>query len=129
MLKIEREKDGLFVIEVTGKIDAGEMEEGLDKFIGMTGEIEGGRLLYRITDFELPTIGAMVVELRKSPDLFSLIRRFQKAAVISDAAWIRSFAQWEGMLIPGFDIKSYLPHHEEEARSWLRGENGDSMPV
>ena len=129
MLKIEQEKDGLFVIEVTGKIDAGEMEKGLDRFIEMTRDVEEGRLLYRITDFELPTIGALVVEMRKSPDLFALVRRFAKAAVISDAAWIRSFAEWEGMLIPSFDIKSFLPKHEEEARSWLKGDDADSMPV
>lgn len=129
MLKIEQEKDGTFVIEVSGKIDAGEMEKGLSSFIEDTQALEGGKLLYKITNFELPTLGAMVVEMRMIPELFALIRRFDKAAVIADASWIRSMAEWEGMLFPGFEIKSFMPGHEKEARSWLKSEAGDSMPV
>ncbi|MCB1386757.1 MAG: STAS/SEC14 domain-containing protein [Nitratireductor sp.] len=119
MLEIRQESDTLFAIDFDGKITAAEMERELDKLIALTADVKNGRLIYHVGQFELPELGAMMVEMRKLPQLFSLLRRFDRAAVLADAPWLRAMAEWEGVLIPGFEIKSFARKDEKQAREWL----------
>ncbi|WP_075997616.1 STAS/SEC14 domain-containing protein [Salaquimonas pukyongi] len=119
MLKINREADTLFTIQVNGQVTAEEMDAELDRLIELSKDIKGGRLLYDIREFEMPSIGAVMVELRKLPNLFGLLSRFDKAAVLAEEPWMRAMAEWEGVLIPGFEIKSFAHKDEKEARAWL----------
>lgn len=119
MLKIEKEDERTFVIRVTGQVHTDEMDSELDRLLAMTAKVRGGRLLYDIREFEMPSLGAMMVEMRKMPQLLSLIGRFDKAAVMAEAPWLRAMAEWEGMLMPGFEVKSFAHKDEKEAREWL----------
>ncbi len=96
------------------------MRSALDHLIEKSEGITNGRMLYKILDFEMPTLGAMAVEFQKMPKLFSLIGRFDKCAVISDTAWIRTAAEIEGTVIPSgvfsiqqdFDLTIVLVSHD-----------------
>lgn len=106
-------------IELSGKLDSDEMQAALDDLIGKAKGIEHGRMLYRIHDFDFPTLGAFRVEMSRLPQLFRLIRNFDRAAVLAGKKWLRTVSEIEGALIPGLKIKAFEPDQLSEAESWL----------
>ncbi|MDH3431620.1 MAG: STAS/SEC14 domain-containing protein [Gammaproteobacteria bacterium] len=109
-------------IEFSGKLDSDEMKIALDELASKTQDIENGRMLYRVGDFQLPTLGAIGVELSRLPAMFGLIRKFDRCAVLADKKWIKTVSQIEGALIPGLEIKGFGPDQEAEAEAWLAGD-------
>lgn len=108
-------------IEFSGKLDTDEMKVALDELISKSKDIEHGRMLYRIGEFDLPTLGAVGVELSRLPELFRLIGRFDRVAVLAGSKWIQHASEIEGMLIPGLQIKAFDPDGEADAEAWLTG--------
>jgi hypothetical protein len=106
-------------LSFSGKIDAPAMRTAIDALIAASKEIEHGKILYRIGDFDLPTFGALGVELSRIPELFGLIRRFDRVAVVADQAWVRKASELEGMLFPGVEIRSFERDQERDAEAWL----------
>ena len=106
-------------ITIKGQIDAEEMRTSLDALFAKSDGIQGGVMLYRISDFSIPTLGALGVEMTQLPQLFGLIGKFKKCAVLTDAAWIRKAAEVEGVLIPGLMIKGFDVDDEAGAEAWL----------
>ena len=77
-------------------------------------------MLTIITSFAFPDLGAIAVEMARLPKLFGLLGRFDRCAVLSDAAWIRTAAEVEGALFPGIDIKGFDLSEEDAAEAWLK---------
>jgi len=127
MLNVSKPSANRLDLDLTGKIDADAMRAGLETLLAQSEGMSGGTMLYRIADFEMPTPGALVVELQLMPKLFSLIGRFSKCAVLCDTGWIRSAAEIEGALFPGLEIKSFTLSGAAAAEAWLGGgEPGDA---
>ena len=106
-------------IEFGGKLDSDDMKAALDELFSKAEAIEHGRMLYRIGDFELPTLGAIGVELSRLPQLFKLIRKFDRAAVLTSKKWVQTASEIEGSLIPGLKIKAFNLDEEAKAEAWL----------
>lgn len=119
MLKITKQSSDRVDIELSGKLDADTMRSALDELIAKTEDVRHGRMLYRITDFSFPTLGAIGVEMTRIPKLFGLLGKFDKCAVLSDAGWLRKAAEIEGALFPGIAIKSFELHEASAAEAWL----------
>lgn len=119
MFSIEKVSDDRVDIEIEGKIDSATMQDALTELFECSSGIEDGKMLYRIRNFEFPTLSAMKVELSRLPALFHLIRNFEKVALLADQGWIRKAGELEGLLIPGLQIKSFLFSEEDEAEEWL----------
>ncbi len=106
-------------IEFGGKLNSDDMKAALDELVGKSKNIKNGKMLYRIGDFDLPTLGAIGVEISRLPELFKLIGRFDKVAVIADQSWVRAASEIEGALIPGLEIKAFEAGKETDAEAWL----------
>ena len=106
-------------IVLDGKLDSDAMKVALDELAGKTKDVKNGRMLYRIKDFQLPTMGAMAIEVSRLPSMFGLIGKFDRAAVLADQAWIQRISELEGALIPGLEIKAFNLDQEAEAEAWL----------
>ena len=119
MLTITKRSENRLDIELSGMLDAATMNAGLGDLLDKSEGISNGIMLYRIPEFTMPTLAALGVEFGYMPKLFSLIGRFKKAAVLSDAAWIRTAAEVEGAILPGIDIKAFPMDAENEAEAWL----------
>jgi hypothetical protein len=111
------------------------MRTSLDQLVAEAASITNGKILYKISDFEMPTLGAIAVEFSQMPQLFGLLGKFDRCAVVSDAAWIRKAAEIEGMVFPSLSIKSFSVAQTEDAEIWLEGdiaeceEDFDNFPV
>ncbi len=119
MFTVEQNGDNRLDIEFNGKIDAKAMKVALADLIKKSQGMENGTMLYRIQHYDLPTLGVIGVELSSIPELFKLIGKFDKAAVLASQSWIRVASQIEGALIPGLEIKAFELDKESEAEAWL----------
>lgn len=106
-------------IELGGKLDSDGMKAALSELVAKAEGIEHGRMLYRIEGFKLPTLGAIGVEMSRLPELFRLIKKFDRVAVLADKKWIQGASEVEGALIPGLTIKAFDADQEAAAEAWL----------
>lgn len=119
MFKAQANGKNRLDIVISGKLSTEEMRVALDQLEQGSQKIEHGRMLYTILDFHLPSLGAMAVELARMPRLFRMMRKFERAAVLTDKAWIRKVSEFEGALFPGLKIKGFDRYEVEEAEEWL----------
>ena len=106
-------------IELSGKLNSEQMQIALDELERRSQEIKNGVMLYDVVEFHLPSLGAIAIEFSRLPSMFGLIGKFRKAAVLTDASWIKKASELEGLLIPGIEIKAFSRDQKEEAESWL----------
>ena len=119
MLNITKPSPNRINLNISGKIDSSEMKLGLDDLLTRSKDVSNGRMLYTVTDFEMPSIGALGVEITRLPQLFSLALKFDKVAVLSDVEWIRRWSEVEGAFLPGIAIKAYQISEKDDAEEWL----------
>ena len=119
MLTITKPGPNRIDIDLSGRISAEQMAEGLDDLLDKSQDVNEGVMLYRITSFAFPDFGAIAVEMARMPKLFALLGRFDRCAVLSDAVWIRTAAEVEGALFPGIDIKAFDLDDVAAAEAWL----------
>jgi hypothetical protein len=108
-------------LTISGAIDAEQMRLGLEQLIDKSERIEKGKMLYTISDIDFPTLGAVGVELAKLPQLFKLLGKFDRIAVVADQHWIQRASEIEGFLIPGLEIKAFDRADLAAAEAWLAG--------
>ncbi|MEM7250765.1 MAG: STAS/SEC14 domain-containing protein [Pseudomonadota bacterium] len=106
-------------VRVAGKFDAEDMQAALTTLTRESGGMQQAMMVYRIGDIQWPTLGALGVELARMPELFRLMGRFSRIAVITDAQWIQRVSELEGALIPGLNIKAFDKDAEDAAIRWL----------
>lgn len=119
MLSITKKSGNRVDIDLSGKLDAEGMRTALDELFEASQDVQKGRMLYTITNFSIPSAAAIGVELTRLPKLFRLLSKFDKCAVVCDAAWIRKAADVEGAIFPGIDIKSFTSDERGAAEAWL----------
>ncbi len=119
MFKVTKTGDNRIDLEIHGGLGAEEMKTGLDELLNLSEGMQGGALMYRIQEFEMPEFSALMVEFGRVGQLLGLIGRFRKCAVVCEQAWLRNMAQFEGMLIPSLTIKGFSLSQAGEAEAWL----------
>lgn len=106
-------------IDINGKLDSTDMRLLIDDLDARSKPIAAGRLLMRVQEFDMPTLGAIGVEISRIPTLLKLIRRFERAAVVSDKDWIRRMSEIEGAIIPGLEVRGFELRELADAETWL----------
>jgi hypothetical protein len=106
-------------IEMSGKLNTEDMKIALDDLVGKSANIENGKMLYDIIDFHFPSLGAIGVEFSRLPSMFGLMRKFNRAAVLTNKTWLKKASELEGILIPGLEIKAFDRDQKAEAEAWL----------
>lgn len=106
-------------IEMSGKLDAESMKVALDELASKSENIENGKMLYVIIDFQLPTLSAIGIEFSRLPSMLGLMKRFKRAAVLTDKTWLKKVSEFEGALFPGLEIKAFNIVQKAEAEAWL----------
>ena len=106
-------------IEMSGKLNAEDMEIALDELVSKSKDIKNGKMLYEIIDFHLPSLGAIGVEFSRLPVMFGLLKKFDRAAVLTDKSWLKKVSEFEGALYPGLEIKAFNRDQKAEAEDWL----------
>ena len=106
-------------IEMSGKLDSEAMKIALDELVSKSENIENGKMLYEVIDFHLPSLAAIGIEFSRLPSMFGLIKKFDRAAVLTDKTWIQKVSELEGALYPGLEIKAFNREQKAEAEAWL----------
>ena len=109
-------------IEMSGKLDEESMKVALDDLVSKSKNIEDGKMLYVIIDFQIPTLGAIGIEFSRLPSMLGLIKKFNRAAVLTDKNWLIKISEFEGALFPGLEIRAFNIDQKEQAEAWLYSE-------
>ena len=110
-------------IEMSGKLDEESMKIALDDLVSKSKNIENGKMLYVIIDFQIPTLGAIGIEFSRLPSMLGLIKKFNRVAVLTDKNWLKKISEFEGVLFPGLEIRAFNIDQKEQAEVWLYSEN------
>ena len=119
MFKVERKGRDRLDIQLSGKLDTEEMKMALDELVSKSENIENGKMLYEIIDFHLPSLGAMAIEFSRLSSMLGLMKKFDRAAVLTDKMWLKKVSEFEGALFPGLEIKAFDRAQKAEAEAWL----------
>ena len=119
MFKVIQNGTNRLDLEMSGKLDAKEVKIALDELVNKSENIENGKMLYEIIDFHLPSLGAIVIEFSRLPSMFGLMKKFDRAAVLTDKTWLKKVSELEGALFPGLEIKAFGRDQKAEAEAWL----------
>ena len=106
-------------IEMSGKLDAAGMRVVLDEIVSKSENIENGKMLYDVVDFHLPSLAAIGIEFSRLPSMLGLMKKFDRAAVLTDKTWLKKVSEFEGGLYPGLEIKAFDRDQKAEAEAWL----------
>lgn len=119
MFQVQRTRDNRLDVQLSGKLDSDELHLLVDHLVNASTGFTRGRMRYVLHDFDRPSLGALAMELSQIAQLFILIRRFKRCAVIADKRWLRIASKIEGALIPGLKIKAFSPEESVNAEAWL----------
>ena len=119
MFKVNRIGTNRLDIAMSGKLGTEEMIRALDELVHKSQHIENGKMLYEIIDFHPPSLGAIAIEFSRLPSMFGLLKKFDRAAVLTDKRWLKKVSELEGALFPGLEIKAFDRHQKAHAEAWL----------
>ncbi|MGD2098404.1 MAG: STAS/SEC14 domain-containing protein [Desulfobacterales bacterium] len=108
-------------IQLSGKLSAEDMKIALDELADKSKHIENGKMLYEIINFHLPSLAAISIEFSRIPAMWGLMKKFNRAAVLTDKDWLKKISEFEGVLFPGLEIKAFDRDQKAEAEAWLSG--------
>lgn len=106
-------------IEMSGKLNTEDMKIALDELVSKSENIENGKMLYEVIDFHLPSLGAIGLEFSRLPSMLGLMKKFDRAALLTDKIWLKKVSELEGALYPGLEIKAFNRDKKAEAEAWL----------
>lgn len=69
---------------LTGKLYFDEMRQVLDDFVEKSKGIKEGAMLCDVLNYQLPSLGAIVIEFSQMPRLLRVTGQFRKMAVLTD---------------------------------------------
>ena len=119
MFKVTPNGKNRLDIELSGKLSTENMKIALDELVSKAKDIENGKMLYEIIDFNLPSLGAIAIELSRLPSMLGLMKKFDRAAVLTDKTWLKTASELEGLFFPGLVIKAFDRDQKAEAEAWL----------
>jgi len=119
MFLITRVGSNRLDIEMSGKLDTEHMEKALEELVTKSEGIEDGMMLYDIVDYRLPSFDAIMIEFSRLPSMMGFIRKFRRAAVLTDKNWLKVASEVEGAVIPGLEIKAFKRDQKADAEAWL----------
>ena len=119
MFKVTQKGMNRLDIEMSGTLNAEEMKIALDELVYKSKDIQNGKMMYEVIDFHLPSIGAIAIEFSRLLSMLGLMKKFDRAAVLTDKKWLKKVSELEGTLYPGLEIKSFNRNEKVEAETWL----------
>lgn len=122
MFNVERVAPDRLDITLSGRLEADSMKIALDDLLRQADGIENGKMLYEVIDFHIPSLGALTIELSRLPELFGLVKRFRRAALLADETWMQKTAELKGFLIPGLEIQPFERSQRDQAEAWLNAD-------
>jgi hypothetical protein len=119
MFIVKRHSENRLDIEMSGRLDSEAMKRALDELVSQSSDIEDGTMLYDVVDFHLPSLAAVVVEFSRLPSMLGFMKKFRRAAVLTDKAWLQKVSELEAFLYPGLEIRAFDRDQRKAAEEWL----------
>ena len=119
MFKVNQNRENRLDIELSGKLDGEEMKIALNEIKIKSKNIQHGKMLFDVIDFHIPSLNAIVIEFSQLPSMFGLLKKFDRAAVLTDKIWLKKISELEGTIFPSIKIKAFSRDQKIAAEAWL----------
>ena len=104
-------------IDASGKIEAEATAAMLDRLFEVVGDRENLGVLAVYSAIRFPSLGAIGSELRRLDELWSLAKRIDRIAIVTDQGWVRKVATVEGKVLP-LTVRVFEPGQETAAAAF-----------
>ena len=95
MFKITLNGPNRLDIEMSGRLNTEDMKIALEELVSKSEDIENGVMLYDVFDYHLPSLGAITIEFSRLPEMLGLMKKFKRAAVLTDKNWLKKISEFE----------------------------------
>ena len=79
-------------------------------------------MLFDVIDYHLPSLGAIKEEFSRLPSMLGFMKKFTRAALLTDKTWLKMIGELEGAVYPGLEVKAFRRNQRSEAEAWLSEE-------
>ncbi len=107
-------------VVIDGQLNRDHMESALDTLKEVSEQIDKGSISVEVRNYKLPTLGAIGEELSRLPEIRDILKRYTRAAVITDSDWVQYATEFQGVLIPDLEVKGFDRDNDVEAIAWLK---------
>ncbi len=121
MLNVELKASNRIEITASGSVEMQAMKAALDRLIALAEPLQHVTCLADITDVTLPGADAIRAEIDRLPNMENLLGKIDKAALVTNQAWIVELLKGAADRFPALDIRIYQSHEHDRARAWLSG--------
>ena len=116
MLEILAAPEGVVAMRAAGWVDAADVERGIAA-VEQSLKSHARIAIYAEIDISGMTPRALLKDVGYGLSKFSELRRFWRAAVVTDQRWVRWIASVEGALFP-IEVRVFALAEKETAMAW-----------
>ncbi len=134
---IEPPAPHVLALRASGRIEADEVTRAADAIRALMGEHPRVSMFADLTGMTGMSAEALARDLRAGVSLMGELKRFMRAAVVTDTDWIAAIVRFENRIVPHIEMRVFGPLERAEALKWAAGipaapaeapETGDEAP-
>ncbi|MCK5871256.1 MAG: STAS/SEC14 domain-containing protein [Methylococcales bacterium] len=107
-------------VKVSGRLNSEMVETALKEFENESKNIEKGKILSEVIDFEMPSLKVIGIAPSLLPVIFKLMKKFNQVAVLTNNESLKNkLYRFNKVVSPSLEIKIFKSDQKKEATSWL----------
>jgi DeoR/GlpR family transcriptional regulator of sugar metabolism len=115
---LEMEADHIVAVRVDGKVLSSDIDRAMHAIEEKLATHQRVSFVVEINELSGVTPEAILKDLRYGLEQIKNLRRFHRAAVITDIKWIRAAAGVEDLIIPKVEVKAFSQADRDVAITW-----------
>ncbi|MEQ8399467.1 MAG: STAS/SEC14 domain-containing protein [Roseitalea porphyridii] len=121
MITVEPLSPGVLSLDVTGKLDKGDIEHAITELEAAREEHDEISLVVDLSGFAGMTAEALIADLRYGFSHINDLGHYRRIAVITGHDWIETLIWLEGKVFRALDIRCFKPDERQNARAFANG--------
>lgn len=116
---LEMEAPHVVGVRVSGKVLSSDLDRGIQAIEEKLKLHDRVSFFVEIDDLSGMTPEAILKDLRYGIEQLRNLGRFHRAAIVTDAKWIRAAAGIEDLIIPKLEVKAFSKADRDVATIWV----------
>jgi hypothetical protein len=117
MLEIIPAPDGVVAMRASGRLDEADIERAITA-VEAALAARDRITIYAEVDIAGITPGGLMRDLGYGLSHLGQLRRFARAAVVTNQDWVRWIAEAENAILPWIEVRAFAPAEKEAAMAW-----------
>jgi len=118
MLEVLPAPETVVALRVTGQVTEEDVERAIQSIEAALARQPRIAILAEV-EISGVTAGAFARRLSYGSSKFRDIKRFPRAAIVTDQEWLRRIAWLQDRILPWVEVRSFAPSERDEAMTWV----------